>query len=280
MEKEEERGRKVKKSPKASRRAWTALSAVLILAGAATAACPILFNFLSRNGTGLAEKSFEKTVRAMQAGESSPKAESPLEKLLKKVEAYNKKLYDDGQKDLADPFSYEASSFDLSEYGIEDNLFGFIEIPKLNVKLGIYLGATSSNMAKGAVHLTQTSLPVGGTNTNAVIAAHRGTRHQDMFLHIDRLKAGDGVTITNAWKTLSYRVTSTAVIAPDAVEKVLIRPGRDMVTLISCNPYGKSTQRYVVYCDRAPDGAVSAKAGKFPLIFGTRPEGKERAAKQ
>lgn len=248
----------MKGTEKISRRACTALALILVLAGAALAGCPGLFNFLSRKHTDLEAESFEETVRAMRArspsSKNGSKSESRLEELLKKAEAYNRKIYGEGQKGLVDPFSYEVTSIDLSEYGIKDGLFGFIEIPELNVKLGIYLGATRANMAKGAVHLTQTSLPIGGINTNAVIAAHRGTRRQDMFLHIDRLKAGDRVTITNAWKTLVYTVTSTAVIAPNAIGKVLIRPGRDMVTLISCNPYGKSTQRYVVYCDRAPDG--------------------------
>lgn len=243
---------------KRSRRAWTILSAVLVLAGAAIFACPAATNLLSSQQTELEVKSFEETVESMQvkdsAAEGSPKADSVLGRLLQRVERYNETLYQDGQKDLKDPFSYEVSSINLSEYGIADDLFGFLEIPKLNVKLGIYLGATSSNMAKGAVHLTQTSLPIGGINTNSVIAAHRGTRHQDMFLHIDRLKPGDRVIITNAWKTLIYSVTSTAIIAPNAIQKVLIQPGRDMVTLISCNPYGKSTQRYVVYCDRVQNG--------------------------
>jgi LPXTG-site transpeptidase (sortase) family protein len=74
-----------------------------------------------------------------------------------------------------------------------------------------------------------------------------------MFLHIDQLETGDKVTVTNAWKTLTYKVTSTAIIAPNEINKILIHAGRDMVTLISCNPYGKSTQRYVVYCDRVTD---------------------------
>lgn len=243
---------------KRSRRTWAILSAVLVLAGAVIFACPAVNNLLSRQQTEQDAKCFEDTVQSMQvkdsAAQGSPKADSVLDRLLQRAEQYNEKLYQDGQKDLKDPFSYEVSSINLSEYGIADNLFGFLEIPKLNVKLGIYLGATSSNMAKGAVHLTQTSLPIGGINANSVIAAHRGTRHQDMFLHIDRLKPGDRIMITNAWKTLIYSVTSTAVIAPNAIQKVLIQPGRDMVTLISCNPYGKSTQRYVVYCDRVQNG--------------------------
>jgi LPXTG-site transpeptidase (sortase) family protein len=241
---------------KASSHTLTILSVVFILAGAAIYTCPMIANLLSRQQTEQEEKTFQETIQSLQskASEDSSKKNDVLEKLLQRAESYNEKLYLDGQKDLKDPFSYEASSIDLSEYGIADNLFGFLEIPKINVKLGIYLGATTSNMAKGAAHLTQTSLPIGGINTNSVIAAHRGTRHQDMFLHIDRLKPGDRIFITNPWKTLIYRVTSTEIIAPDAIEKVLIQPGRDMVTFISCNPYGKHTQRYVVYCDRVQSG--------------------------
>jgi LPXTG-site transpeptidase (sortase) family protein len=248
----------VKKFGKISRQTWTMISAVLVLIGVVMYAYPIIANFISQQYTDVTIKSFDETVQTMQvqkvtSGITLNAEGSPLDELLEKVEAYNKNLYDEGQKDLVDPFSYQVSSFDLSNYGIEDNLFGYIEIPKLSVKLGVYLGATSANMSKGAVHLTQTSLPIGGVNTNAVIAAHRGTRYRDMFLHIDNLKSGDTVKITNAWKTLTYKVTSTAIIAPNQIDKVLIQKGRDMVTLISCNPYGKSTQRYVVYCDRVTD---------------------------
>lgn len=252
---EEEEG--VRKTGRPGRRACTVISIVLVLAGAALCACPTLINFLCRRDTDREAASFEKAVRVMQA-HGNTSENNPLEKLLRAAEAYNAKIRAEGQKGLTDPFADEAQCIDLSGYGIQDDLFGFVEIPKLNIKLGIYLGATRANMAKGAVHLAQTSLPIGGTGTNAVLAAHRGTRREgDMFLHIDWLAAGDRVIITNAWGTLVYAVTSTAVIAPDAADKVLIRPGKDMVTLISCNPYGKSTQRYVVYCDRVPGGGTS-----------------------
>ena len=247
----------MRKTGRPGRRACTVISIVLVLAGAAFCACPALINSLCRRDTDREAASFEKTMRAMQT-QGSASGSGPLEKLLRAAEAYNARIRAEGQKGLTDPFTNEAQCIDLSGYGIKDDLFGFLEIPKLNIKLGIYLGATRANMAKGAVHLAETSLPIGGTGTNAVLAAHRGTRREgDMLLHIDRLEAGDRVIITNAWGTLIYAVTSTAVIAPDAADKVLIRPGRDMVTLISCNPYGKSTQRYVVYCDRVPGGGRS-----------------------
>lgn len=40
--------------------------------------------------------------------------------------------------------------------------------------------------------MTQTSMPVGGENTNCVIAAHRGGYHGDaMFRDIEILQPGD-----------------------------------------------------------------------------------------
>lgn len=242
---------------KISKRTWTTVSLILVLIGVVMYCYPILANYIAQKYTDTSIQSFDHAVNGMRkdqpvgSGNTLQVGGSSLDVLLKRVQAYNQKLYTEGQKDLVDPFSYEVSSFDLSDYGIEDNMFGYIEIPKISVRLGIYLGATTRNMSKGAVHLTETSLPIGGANTNAVIAAHRGSRYGSMFLWIDRLEPGDAVKITNAWGTLTYRVTSTAVIAPNDISKVLIQPGRDMVTLISCNPYGQSTQRYVVYCDRA-----------------------------
>ncbi len=247
----------MKKPGKKSRQIWTTVAFILVLSGVVMFSYPHIADYLNRQYTDLSIKSFEKTVESMADVETVTQTEevnkikTPLDMLYEKVEAYNEKLYLEGQKDLVDPFSYQVSSIDLSEYGIEDNLFGYIEIPKIDIKLGLYLGASSENMVKGAVHLTQTSLPIGGKNTNAVIAAHRGTRASgSMFLNINKIEVGDKVYITNAWGTLTYSATSIEIIAPNDIDKVLIQEGRDMVTLISCNPYGQHTQRYVVYCDR------------------------------
>ena len=71
-----------------------------------------------------------------------------------------------------------------------------------------------------------------------------------MFRDIEDLKPGDEVRVTNPWGTLTYRVRETKVIAPNDIRQILIRKGEDMVTLITCHPYGSSEKRYVVYCDR------------------------------
>lgn len=116
--------------------------------------------------------------------------------------AYNQDIYENKQKDLTDPFSYESASFDLTTYGLSDNIIGYLSIPVMDVEIPVYLGANDKNLAKGAVHLGQTSMPIGGSNTNVVLAAHRGYQGIPMFRDVEKLKAGDFVTITTPFKVL------------------------------------------------------------------------------
>ena len=167
------------------------------------------------------------------------------------MQDYNTQIWEEKQSGLCDPWSYEQPSFDLMEYGISDEVFGVISIPALQLEMPIFLGATSQHMADGAAHLSQTSLPVGGNNTNCVIAGHRGYNGASYFRYITDLQVGDTVTITNLWETISYTVTSTNIIEPTDVSKILIQENREMLTLLTCHPYASGgRQRYVVYCER------------------------------
>jgi len=167
------------------------------------------------------------------------------------MQDYNTQIWEEKQSGLCDPWSYEQPSFDLMEYGISDEVFGVISIPALQLEMPIFLGATSQHMADGAAHLSQTSLPVGGNNTNCVIAGHRGYNGASYFRYITDLQVGDTVTITNLWETISYTVTSTDIIEPTDVSKILIQENREMLTLLTCHPYASGgRQRYVVYCER------------------------------
>ncbi len=184
------------------------------------------------------------------SGEASA---SGLADLREALEAYNEELYETGQSGLRDPFSYETSSFDLTEYGFSQNVIGVLWIPRLNEELPVYLGANASNMAKGAALMGQTSMPLGGVNTNAVIAAHRGWSGIPMFRNIQSIQIGDKIQITTPWETLIYRVCELKIISPDDTEEVLIREGRDLVTLLTCHPYTQNYQRYLVIAERSDE---------------------------
>lgn len=165
--------------------------------------------------------------------------------------SYNDAIWEERQAGLCDPWAYQQPSFTLGEYGLEEEMFGVLSIPALDLEMPLYLGATASHMADGAAHLSQTSLPIGGRNTNCVIAGHRGWNGADYFRYITELKPGDEVMITNLWETLTYRVTDTRIIMPNEVEQILIQEGRDMITLLTCHPYASGgKQRFLIFCDR------------------------------
>lgn len=172
------------------------------------------------------------------------------ELLYQKLRNKNELLFREKQSNFVDAFSYEQNSIDLSRFGLEQNIIGFISIPDIDVELPIYLGANEENMKKGAVHLTETSYPIGGENTNCVIAAHRGYSKTAMFRDIEALEVGDPVYIENFREELEYEVVKTKVIAPSDIEEILIQKGKDMLTLITCHPYRHNHKRYVVFCEK------------------------------
>lgn len=167
---------------------------------------------------------------------------------------YNETIYTQGQAGLSCQYDYQKPSFRLSDYGLTSEVFGVISIPAMDLEMPIYLGATEQHMADGAAHMSQTSLPIGGENTNCVIAGHRGYNGASYFRYIDKLKVGDSVSVTNLWETLTYRVSEIQIIDPSDVKEILIQPERELLTLLTCHPYASGgRQRYVVYCERVSD---------------------------
>lgn len=170
---------------------------------------------------------------------------------------YNETIYTQGQTGLSCAYDYQKPSFHLKDYGLADEVFGVISIPAMELEMPIFLGATEQHMAEGAAHLSQTSLPIGGDNTNCVIAGHRGYNGASYFRYIDKLKVGDLVSVTNFWERLTYRVCEIKIIDPHDVTEILIQPGRELLTLLTCHPYASGgRQRYVVYCERVESPEV------------------------
>lgn len=184
------------------------------------------------------------------------------EDLLMQGQEYNRKLYEEGQKTFQDAWSVEQAPDGMKE--LKDGMFGYIEIPAMDCRLPLYVGASYSHMDQGAAVLGETSIPIGGVNTNSVIAGHRGWKKGRYFKEIENLSEGDPVYVTNPWETLTYRVEAVEIIEPTDSEKLKIQEGKDMVTLITCHPYrSHGKQRYVVYCvrDTTTSGTEQMEAG-------------------
>lgn len=162
----------------------------------------------------------------------------------------NRELYESGQSELDSPDDYKYPEIDVTKYGVESAAVGTLEIEKLNLELPMFLGANDNNLSAGCGHLTYTTYPIGGNNTNCVIAVHRGLGGSDFLRHVDKLQNGDIIRLQNYWYTMEYRVVDSVIVEPDAVKSILIQPGKDMLTLYTCHPYGINSQRYLVYCER------------------------------
>ena len=193
------------------------------------------------------------TDEAVQSFLEEQKSEQQYPELLAALQEYNRLLYTKKQCNLTDLEACETPAADLVAYGIEDEIIGVLEIPTMELTMPVYLGASDDHLAAGAAVLGSTSAPIGGDNTNCVIAGHRGWRGADYFRHIDRLQVGDTVQVTNLWETLTYTVADIQIIQPHEVDKIKIQQSRDLLTLLTCHPYASGgRERYVVYCEKLP----------------------------
>lgn len=217
------------------------IAVLILLVGIGVFTYPYITQFFYDQGVSKLVDTFEADVESR---------DPQLESLYQKMVQDNQVMFANGQEDLRDPFSYEQAGIDLTQYGLTDNIVGYISIPKMEIILPIYLGASTENMKLGAVHLTHTSYPVGGSNTNSVIAAHRGYSKALMFRKIELLEVGDPIEIRNFRETLAYRVAEIKVINPSDVNAILIQPQRELLTLITCHPYPGNKMRYLVFCER------------------------------
>lgn len=256
------------------RRAVQIIAAVVFLAGAAVFLAPYVNRWMAEQDSSDVIETFEietavgredaengendgNTAEDEDGLRSEDYAErvsaETLAALREELSAYNREIYENGQAGLKDPFAYETSGFDLTEYGFSQNVIGVLWIPRIEENLPIYLGANHDNMAKGAALLGETSMPLGETNSNTVIAAHRGWKGIPMFRNIQQIQIGDKIQITTPWDVLIYRVCDLKIISPDDSQEIFIQEGQEMVTLLTCHPYTHNYQRYLVFAERSDE---------------------------
>lgn len=146
-----------------------------------------------------------------------------------------------------------------------DGMMGSVEIPKINIKIPIYHTTEEEVLNKGAGHLEGSSLPVGGANTHAVISAHRGLPSASLFTDLDQLKEGDHFLIHVLNETLCYEVDKISVVKPEDTSALAVEDGQDLVTLLTCTPYGVNTERLLVRGHRVPYVEEEVKEEKTVL---------------
>lgn len=131
-------------------------------------------------------------------------------------------------------------------------VMAYVDIPKINVYLPVQHGTDADTLEKSVGHVVGTSLPVGGSSTHAVLSAHSGLASSKLFSDIDQLTEGDTFYIHVLGDTLAYRVDAINTVLPTDTHLLQIADGKDLVTLVTCTPFGVNTHRLLVRGHRIP----------------------------
>lgn len=202
--------------------------------------------------------------------------DAKIERAREEAYAYNRTL---SEVSVSDPFSSSGSQFLPDSYtGVLNidgsGVMGYIEIPVIDVKLPIYHGTDSAVLARGAGHIEGTYLPVGGEGAHAVLCAHRGLPSAELFSRLDELETGDVFYISVLDEVHAYEVKEIFQVLPEEISPYFLpEEGKDLVTLMTCTPYGVNTHRLLVrgerteYVPREKEETDDADNGGLLLLF-------------
>lgn len=173
-------------------------------------------------------------------------AVSELEAEREKAKQYNKSIV---------PGASPESNTDLEEYNKllnlgSDGIMGYVNIEKLNIHLPIYHTADAKVLESGVGHLEFSSLPVGGESTHSVLTAHSGMASQRLFSDLDILEKGDTFYLEVLGEKLYYKVQKISTVLPYEIDNLKIETGKDLVSLVTCTPFGVNTHRLIVTAER------------------------------
>ena len=220
------------------------VTTIIILMGILVCLYPAISNYISEKNHMEIIDEYIEAVDELD--------EETIENELAKAQEYNENL---SGEPVHDPF------IEGSGYAVPDNyedvlnvngdgVMAYIEIPEIDCYLPIYHGTDTEVLSKGVGHIEESSLPVGGNSTHAVLTGHTGLPSSELFTRLTDLEVGDAFYIYVLNQTLKYEIYEIEVIEPEDLSKLEIEEGKDLVTLVTCTPYGVNTHRLLVKGER------------------------------
>lgn len=221
------------------------LPIAVILIGLGFLLYPSVSNFLVELNGSRAVASYDEAVADMD--------EQRYEELMSQALAYNERLA--ASASGIDLLEAEAGSGLTSEYEqlldvTGTGMMGYITIPKIGITMPIYHGVSEPVLQVGAGHLPDTSLPVGGASSHCVLSGHRGLPSAKLFTDLDQLAEGDIFYLKVLDQVLAYKVYAIETVLPTETSSLAIQQGRDLVTLVTCTPYGVNSHRLLIHAER------------------------------
>lgn len=169
---------------------------------------------------------------------------SQYDELIGSARSYNADLASNPGR--FNPTDEEHASYEKQLSIADSSVMGSISVPSVDISLPIYHGTSEDVLAAGAGHLEGSSLPVGGIGTHTVITGHRGLPSAKLFTDLDRVVEDDYVILKVLNETLTYQVDTIRIVEPKEIEGLAIDPDKDLLTLVTCTPYGINTHRILI----------------------------------
>lgn len=236
------------------KRLW--LASLLILLSLLAVLYPLISNFVNEKFRSEIRTEYYETIEEMDDGALEAERHLAYE--------YNALLAGGVLEAYSDQQLNEAEMEYLSLLNLNgDSIMGYVEIPKLGIHLPIRHGTDAQTLESGVGHVVGSSLPVGGENTHAVLSAHSGMAREKMFSDLDQLSTGDIFFLHMLGATLAYKVDAINTVLPADVSLLAIETDKDLVTLVTCTPFGVNTHRLLVRGHRTeytPAVATATKA--------------------
>lgn len=208
---------------------------LMILTGVGIFAYPFISNALSNRNASVAVADYDKSVADMD--------KEKIDAVKKAAEAYNSQIESAENKNANGEGAAVSGYVDLVQLG---DAIGYISIPKIDISLPIYEGASDDVLIHGVGHLSDTSYPIGGESTHSALSGHRGLAEAEMFTNLDKLQKGDMFYLHVLDEVLAYQVDQILVVEPDQTDALKIVKGQDLCTLVTCTPIGINSHRLLV----------------------------------
>lgn len=208
---------------------------LLFLAGFLICIFPVISNIVERQRQADAVATYRQTMEKED--------EKEIEEKWRQANEYNEMLFQakGGIVEETEEKKYEEL---LNIHGTD--IMGSLEIPKIQVELPIYHGTADEVLSNGIGHLEGTSLPIGGENTHSILTGHRGLPSSKLLVRLDEMKIGDLFFIHTYKEVMAYKVEDIMVVKPEDTAWMEIKGEKDLVSLVTCTPFGINSHRLIV----------------------------------
>ena len=221
-----------------------------VLAGAGFILCSCLL--LYPTASNLWNAHVDRRLISRYEKKAEQISDSRYVEMIESAAAYNQQLAIKSSNSITGKMNEKNAAYEEQLNLMQDGVIGYIEIPCINLTAPVYHYSTEDSLSKGIGHISTSSLPIGGTDTHAVLTGHRGLPNQKLFTDLDKIREGDIFSLHVLGRKLYYRVSAIQTVEPEDTDILKIEKDQDLVTLVTCTPYGINTHRLLITGQRVP----------------------------